>query len=30
MDKWYNRELLERDQWAIWHEKFVIGTGIKK
>jgi hypothetical protein len=30
MDKWYNLELFDQDQWGIWHEKFEVGIGIVK
>jgi N-acetyl sugar amidotransferase len=30
MDKWYNPELFEKDEWGIWHEKFEVGKGLIK
>ncbi len=30
MDKWYNPELFEQDEWGIWHEKFEVGVGLTK
>jgi N-acetyl sugar amidotransferase len=30
MDKWYNRELFEQDNFGVWHEKFEVGVGIVK
>jgi len=28
MDKWFNSELFEQDQWGVWHEKFEVGKGL--
>ena len=30
LDKWYNPELFEQDEWGIWHEKFEVGVGLIK
>ena len=30
MDKWYNKDLFEQDEWGIWHEKFEVGVGLLK
>jgi N-acetyl sugar amidotransferase len=30
MDKWYNPDLFWQDRDGIWHEKFVVGIGLKK
>ena len=29
MDKWYNKELFEQDEWGVWKPKFKVGIGIK-
>jgi len=30
MDKWYNRDLFEKDREGIWHPKFKVGVGLIK
>ena len=28
MDKWYNRDLFEQDEWGVWKPKFKVGEGL--
>ena len=30
MDKWYNKELFEKDEDGIWNPKFKVGVGLVK
>ena len=30
MDKWYNKDLFEQDEWGVWKPKFKIGKGLIK
>lgn len=30
LDKWYNNDLFEKDEWGIWKEKFEVGKGLIK
>lgn len=29
MDKWYNKDLWEKDKWGVWRKKFIVGEGLK-
>jgi len=30
MDKWYNKDLFEQDEWGVWKPKFKVGVGLDK
>ena len=30
MDKWYNKDLFEQDEWGVWKPKFKVGVGLVK
>ena len=30
MDKWYNKDLFEQDEWGVWKPKFKVGEGLIK